>query len=502
MLAKMLPGTPQRAKVAVDNYRLVDMIRVALFREVLMTAKCRNLRPLFLSCLFFLNVFDVLAAEPDEPIAYIGHGAFFDHQGRQIKVTQDFIANAQEFYRKKLASSMPAERAASIAESEKALTQVPASSRQNQLLLTNRFLVSLVPYSKDPAAGRIGSFLNALDQSLKTEVPEGTDVRTPTRRFVPDVQVRDLLQKQMSLNAPFSLPRLGQPLVSTQKSGQQYIDECRSNGVPIPPPVGKMDAAGTDGWKSLGFIPKETQFIVGTPAELRVYASPAGMCFALPRYADDSKQTVALDGVICLGQTTSKVCIWDNQMPVTDGTGVTGGVGFEFAAGEQIPIGVPDLKIDPKGRYQGGGFDLNNGTGGVCTTCHAGENPFIIHPKADLGAGVLMGKLNRPPFNFPTFAANRYDPFVPPAWPQNAESETSNRVPSACSSCHEKDGPAGRFPQLSSSTAEYCGVILRQAVEKTMPPSSPGSLKDDAEIKKFLDLCQIPPNPAMADASP
>ena len=92
-------------------------------------------------------------------------------------------------------------------------------------------------------------------------------------------------------------------------------------------------------------------------------SSPIGMCFALPRYTDGSKQTIALDGVICLGQNSSKVCIWDNQMPVSNGKGGTQGVGFEFSALDQISIGVPDLKVDPKGRYQGGGFDLNNGTG-------------------------------------------------------------------------------------------------------------------------------------------
>jgi hypothetical protein len=191
-------------------------------------------------------------------------------------------------------------------------------------------------------------------------------------------------------------------------------------------------------------------------------------------------------------------------MPVSDGAGGTKGQGFEFSVTEQIPIGLPDLKIDPQGRYQGGGFDLNNGTGGVCTDCHAGENPYIIHPKVDLGSGLLMGKLSKPPLNLPTFSANRYDPFVPGSWPQNGVSEAENRVPAACSMCHEKDGAGGRFPQLSSlaQLPGYCGTILRQAVEKTMPPNKPGSLQNDAEIKKFLSLCLAPPDIASADPKP
>jgi len=36
------------------------------------------------------------AADPDEPIAYVGHGAFFDAAGRQITPTPEFVAKAQE----------------------------------------------------------------------------------------------------------------------------------------------------------------------------------------------------------------------------------------------------------------------------------------------------------------------------------------------------------------------------------------------------------------------
>jgi hypothetical protein len=131
------------------------------------------------------------------------------------------------------------------------------------------------------------------------------------------------------------------------------------------------------------------------------------------------------------------------------------------------------------------------------------ENPYIIHPKVDLGGGLLMGKLNKPPLNFPTFSTNRYDPFVPSSWPQNGASEATNLVPSFCSDCHEKDGPGGRFPQLSSVLQQgYCGTILRQAVAKTMPPGKPGSVKDEPEIKKFLSLCLAPPTLASSDSTP
>jgi hypothetical protein len=190
-------------------------------------------------------------------------------------------------------------------------------------------------------------------------------------------------------------------------------------------------------------------------------------------------------------------------MPVSDSSGGTAGIGFPFGANEQIPIGIPDLTVDPKGRFQAGGQDLANGTGGVCTDCHAGENPFIVHPKLDLGGGLLMGKLNRPPLNLPVFSMERYDPFVPSSWPQNRDSEPTNKVPAACSVCHDKDEQGGRFPLLSSTLQMgYCGTILRQAIEKTMPPSKPGDLKDDPEVKAFFDLCRSPPDLAVSDSKP
>jgi hypothetical protein len=465
-----------------------------------MITKSATRRLLLLVCLashFALsNMPSGSAADDNEPIAYIGHGGFFDRNGHQIKLTLDFVERAQAYYRQKLLSSMPADKATTFSETEKGLAQTPTSSRQSRLVLQNRFVGSLASNSIDPDAGRVGSIISALDRALKFQIPEQAETGAPIRRFVPDPQVRDLIEKQS-----FSTQQ-AQTFASTLKGGQQYIDECRGNGVPIPPPVGKLDPTGAAGWKSLGFIPPDVQFIANTPAELRVFTSvsPPGMCFSLPRYMDDSKQTISIAGVICLGQNTSKVCFWDNQMPASDGRGGMQGVGFEFSVNDQIPIGVSDLKIDPKGRYQGGGFDLINGTGGVCTGCHAGENPYIIHPKVDLGGGLLMGRLNKPPMNLPTFSINRYDPFVPSSWPQNSASEAASRVPAACGVCHEKDA-AGRFPQLSPALREYCG-IMRNAVTTTMPPNSPGSLKNDPEIKKFLDLCLAPPDVASSDRTP
>jgi hypothetical protein len=243
-----------------------------------------------------------------------------------------------------------------------------------------------------------------------------------------------------------------------------------------------MDPAGLTGWKSQGFIPTSTQFISGTPAELRTFqsSSPPGMCIALPRYTDTTKTTVKLDGVICLGQS-SKVCFWDNQM---------NRVGFNFASGAEIPIGAPNPAINPAGQYQAGGLELERGSGGVCTDCHAGHNPYIIHPLAnlevnDVPTGVLMGSLN-PPTSLP----NRYDPLVPASWPQNQYLHPQARVPAECSSCHRNGGSGGAFPNLSPEIQGYCQFILAKAIINTMPEGKEGQQAANPGVKAFRDYCE------------
>ena len=69
------------------------------------------------------------------------------------------------------------------------------------------------------------------------------------------------------------------------------------------------------------------ELFLPTGAQVYVYksAAPEGMCIALPRSSNPgggSSNIIGLDGVICLGKTTSKVCFWDNQEP--DGPGAPG----------------------------------------------------------------------------------------------------------------------------------------------------------------------------------
>lgn len=431
-------------------------------------------------------------AQEREPIAATGHGGFFGPDGRQIPLTLRFVEEAQAWYRTKLISSLKANGKREFAAYEKRLLAGLDVAGQDRLVLRHQALEWLLANTpSDDLKVRTAAKVRALRYAMSWKLPERDDLRVLERRepFTPRPEVLKRLES-LPVRQPDAVLRS-----ITVNSGQAYIDECAAAGVPIPPTINVMDPAGVAGWKSQGFIPTATQFIVGTPAEVRTYksASPEGMCYALPRYTDASLSTVFLDGVICMGKQSSKVCFWDNQWTV-------GGTvqAFDFPAGTQIPIGVPST---PGGKYQGGGMEIEFGPGGVCTDCHAGENPYIIHPKSNLaisGPAVLWESLAAPPQSLPSMAVNRYDPLVGGSWPQNQLSQAGSTLPAECSGCHVKGGN-GRFPHLSNQIPQYCSTILAQAINETMPPFSPGSAAAAANTFKNA-WCNDPPNSSSADA--
>lgn len=430
-------------------------------------------------------------AQERQPIAAVGHGGFFDAEGRQIPMTLRFAAEAQTWYRNKLLSALSDANKREFTAYEKRLGAGLDLRGQDRLLLQNQGLEWLLAHSSDDLKLQTASKVRALRFAMNWKLPEKDGLKAIKKRdpFTPH---RDLIKRLESL--PVMQPAATIRSI-TVNSGQAYLNECQAAGVPIPPMINVMDPAGLAGWKSQGFIPTGDQFIVGTPAEVRTYrsTSPEGMCYALPRYTDSSLSTVFLDGVICMGKQSSKVCFWDNQWTV-------GGTvqAFSFPAGTQIPIGVPTT---PGGKYQGGGKEIEFGPGGICTDCHAGENPYIIHPKSNLavsGPPVLWETLAGAPQNLPSTAVFRYDPLVGGTWPQNQLSQAGSTLPSACSPCHVKSGN-GRFPHLSNKIPSYCSTILGQAITRSMPPSSPGSAVTAGNAFKNA-WCGDPPNSSSADA--
>src|SRR5690349_8714574 len=73
-------------------------------------------------------------ADDAEPIAYVGHGGFFDHAGKQIPVTLEFIERSQAYYRARLLAEQGPARKLAFARFEKRLLAGPAAEGQARLV--------------------------------------------------------------------------------------------------------------------------------------------------------------------------------------------------------------------------------------------------------------------------------------------------------------------------------------------------------------------------------
>jgi hypothetical protein len=412
---------------------------------------------------------------PDDPVAFIGHGMLIDRHGKIIRPDLDFLEKSQEIYIKALRDRLSEADRQTFDNQRATLLRDNTIDRRNRLLANAKIIEWLLKRAGDMPDGSISGKNSLIRQLLEYENPATRDEKiTP---------MRDLEQRIGA--AGFS----NIALFSTVNFGAAYIAECQANGVPIPPDIGSNQwtlstFGGNDKFPQLpagstADPPGNTgELFLPTGAQVYIYKSnaPEGMCIALPRSRNPgggSSNTIFLDGVICLGKTTSKVCFWDNQVP--DGPG-NPGPGVPFAEGTVTPLS-----------QFAGGADLFGGSGGVCTSCHAGENPYIMHPNTPLSRDAFP--------SFPAMPNKWYDPLVHPNWPQNAGPIVQTQVPSACSGCHNA-GNAGRFPLLTNTlSGAYCVVVLGPAINRTMPPGSPGGLAGNAAVQAFQDLCNRSPQP-------
>ena len=258
---------------------------------------------------------------------------------------------------------------------------------------------------------------------------------------------------------------------TTINSGTDYINECRAAGVPIPP---SMYKTGPGNWTNKG--PLTTNFLGGGTAELWEYRDGNGLCLALPRYETPMSGAKPF-GVICLGRgPASKACFFDNPRDVS------------FPRNVQVPL-----------ESFVGGYALDANGQGTCTDCHAGENPFIVHPNDPAFAGIVGNDLG----------AEWYEPIVHPSWPQNPPSSSQlEAFPSSpgCTDCHSRPGGiAGRFPTVSAELPGYCGTVLKQAAfmspPRTMPPSGdPANYA--VQTQALRDWCSLPASDGKIVPSP
>ena len=261
----------------------------------------------------------------------------------------------------------------------------------------------------------------------------------------------------------------------TTASGPQYVSECVAAGVPIPP-----DVLGPN-WTNLGVVDQPFE-APGLEAELWAWTSqsPQGICLALPRWTTASPTApseAAPLGVICFGTAADKACFFDSANNTPAGTYLRSNTaGFPFSS-------------------LLGGLDLNFNAQGVCTDCHAGQNPFVVHPEKQ-----AFSQLRNAPYD-QLMKNTWYEPITSQGWPHNPGPTQRLGQPTlagvTCIGCHP-------LPEVSTALEGYCTLILDKTVTRaseTMPPTySIGALTlADSRIQYskhindlLLDYCKRP----------
>lgn len=366
--------------------------------------------------------------EGPDPISTVGHGAIIGPDGKPIAFTREFGLEAQRHYLTKLTLLAEEPRRATYRATQRRLLDPQDWSPRDRVFITSALIEWLIDEVGPPDASNLSSINALLRQRLLADddAPVSPAPYQPSRRALDSLR-REGVQRRSP--APAAL--------ATNLSGSAYVNQCLNEGVPIPPNWGSAQ------WVSQGTLSPD--FLATGTAEVFTYesASPRGICMALPRAIGN---TIVLLGIICQGSDTGRACFWDNQR---------NDAGFNIQKGTAVPL--TDFA---------GGAELDQGSGGVCTMCHTGENPFIVHYGSALDQGT---KLN---------PSKWVQPLVAGSWPQNdGPSYVLNRVvldpmvDKSCLSCHS--GPR-RFPVLSprlnQPTGGFCNVVMDPSIGLTMPP--------------------------------
>jgi hypothetical protein len=404
------------------------------------------------------------AAQPNppmaDPITVIGHGAILGRDGKPFELTAQTIERVQEYYiQDLLAADLRRDKEKRLPEADLAAARKAIGEATDDKLLANALLLDwLVEKIKPANQAHVVAANTALRWHYVSKLQENP--------VLPD---KGTWGKGLK---PEAAKKLGEKLgtvvfMVTTQSGEEYCNECVANGVPVPEFMFGRE------WRFVGEITNE--FLSESDrAELWIHESsdPPGVCLALPRFQSDNRAT--LFGVICLGRDTSKVCFFDNPREIRYRR---------------------DERVEFRKSFLGGTSLVTNPGGGVCTDCHAGENPYVVHPDQPtfLSIGSSIQSLAW------------YDPLVDVSWPQNPGPtnllDAVNPVPPStqrCDSCH-RAGLAGRFPVITSQLNQYCNFILATATgpstKRTMPQGGgPISPNFDTQLMALKGSCGSPPD--------
>lgn len=372
-------------------------------------------------------------------IAYTGHHALFDITGRVLDPTEAELAAWVEDNLARAEAALDAGQA----EAYRAFAALVSRYELPRAIQGSLRLEWLEKTARRPNQAKMVQLNLAIREHWyrRTMPTEMRDTQIDRRTSLP-FEASEGLAEALKIQ---SATRMGE---IDDMSLDEYTRHCTNNGVPEPPDwlVRSGDARGM--WKYEGFLNQDstanggndmdrvTNFLqLGVPTEVwsHISTAPRGTCIALPRFSSPTR--IRANGIICLGLDTGNACFYDR-------------------AGLEVDRDYPLEEFE-------WGPVL---TDGVCTDCHAGENPFIVHP----GEPLEMGGAIRSPV--------WHRPFVRSTWPQNPGPLTlldqldlpPGEAP--CSGCHNA-GFAGRFPDVLALNAAmgglsgYCGAVVTGALD-------------------------------------
>ncbi|MEM7353416.1 MAG: hypothetical protein AAF657_21650 [Acidobacteriota bacterium] len=286
-----------------------------------------------------------------DTIAMSGHGLLFDSGMREIKLTDLVITTLQdsileEISRRKFKGHIDQEVADAIASAQD-LMQSAALTFDEQRLVNSAII----------------------EARLRSTPKKFRDKYLWRNRVLASALMRrggfGPVPRPLIIEAWRSLDFIG---ADFQVVGDTpYMSDCRSKGVPIPPDWAEDGTA----WVFQGQL-EQNLLDPGEDAAVYTYSHPSlrGGCIALPR-GDGSPGSLA--GIICQNATNGHACFWDNKK-----RGQVGVIGWKG-----LRLVIADLQD---------ATDLSTN----CTSCHSGENVFIISPDDPTWAKLLRGPLNGP----------------------------------------------------------------------------------------------------------
>ena len=342
---------------------------------------------------------------PATMIAYSGHGMYFDHLARQIKV-DDLLVQTME---RSMSDQLMERAAGKLDDKEVALIkEAQAYAQSGELkpayaaLLQGAVTSRLMEFADERLLAQF-EWRHRLLMRRYTRL-------TIDRRWLElyPVELRGLL-------------RFAGPWVFIQPS-TDYVQRCRADDVPIPP---QWSEANPNGWEYHGKL-VQNLLQPGDDAHVWTWSDPhdRGACVFLPRGTSGN----GLAGTLCQSAATGKACIWDNL----DRT--TGAV-----------LGWKNVTLNVN-QMQDGDMLASN-----CTGCHRGNNAFLMSPDDPTWAKILR------PVNQATVGATfttNLDAGIPRYTMISNQAGWTNPSASQCIGCHER--PTVGFANVPNPMPPNC----------------------------------------------